>query len=149
MVVPHSSIGCRGSNMVTMGRSGRGCSRLVSILAAFALVVAHMVGGYAHASGHNHAKSADGCAHGHAAKTSAAMPAIDAAAHAKTDGACGQGVDHGDACDFMCNGGTAILTAQTVLLAAPNQVESTPVRSIGRLLLPASLDRPPRPSTPA
>lgn len=135
--------------MLMMRRNGRDCSRLVSILAAFALVLAHVVGGYAHASGHSHSASAAECGHGHVANAPAATPAADAAALAKTDGACGQGINHGDASDFMCNGGTAILTVHTVLFAPPGQVASSPVRSIGRLLLPVSLERPPRPSASA
>jgi hypothetical protein len=134
---------------MVMRKNGRGGIRAVSLLAAFALVLAHLVGGYAHAAGHGHAKAAETCGHSHAVSTSAAASTVGPAVMSGARADCDQAINHSDACDFMCNGGIAILVATIAVAAAPKDAGSSAVAAITRLLLPPSLDRPPRPSTSA
>lgn len=131
-------------------------ARLLAAVMALALVVACVVGAYAHAAGHALP----------AAEHTAA--AVDAADHAGQRGhlfgpaACeaGQvGISHDcdgtghsplDGCDFICHGGQAILAAAVLVL--PAVLDSAPLIQPATALHgaePTSLDRPPKPFRPA
>src|SRR5262245_52602639 len=89
----------------------RCAARLVSAVAAFALVLAHLIGAYAHAAGHAHAHAQmhAGTAHHHHAE-----PMVDTGEAGVVDDAgkgCNDTVNHAQCCDFMCHGGVAILVS--------------------------------------
>jgi hypothetical protein len=144
--------------------------RLLAAAVALALAVAHAVGAYAHAAGHQlpHAghpvviqsaamagtqPHADHGGEGaqHAPASVVLAPDRDHA-HGPADG--GQGEDHHpghslDSCDTICHGGQAILAAAPVvpapLLAAPSIEPAAALHGAD----PGGLDRPPKPFRPA
>jgi hypothetical protein len=123
-----------------MRKQGRGATRLLSAVVALALVVAHVVGGYAHATGHNHAKESAACAFQDSSELAAA-----AEMSGDTDSQhCDLPANSGDALDFMCNGGVAILMTPSFVCPDQNPPHASRVAGATPLLLPGSLDRPPR-----
>jgi hypothetical protein len=128
---------------MSLRRHGRRPIRLISILAATALVFAHVVGAYAHAAGHSHGRAHVGCAHDHANHAAAtALP--DQGVSGSLHLSCDQEIDHASCCDFMCHGGIAILATPALTFAEPARDCSASNASIARLLWPGSLDRPPK-----
>jgi hypothetical protein len=113
--------------------------RLVSVLVALALLVAHVIGAYAHAAGHNHTKGQSSCVHQEVSATAVS----GASAHAQSKH-CHEPANYNDAFDFMCNGGLAILVAPSVAFAQAEVSHGSSVIEIVHLLLAASLERPPK-----
>jgi hypothetical protein len=118
----------------------RGITRLISAVAVLALIVAHAIGGYAHASGHTKAHS--GVGHHHS---------VVEALLGSDEGPAGNAFEHPDdtnnqseSCDFMCNGGAAILIsiADTHVQCPATYTER--LSSFAHLAFPPSLERPPR-----
>lgn len=100
--------------MKTIGRR-----RALTLLSALVLVVASLIGSYAHASGHGH-KHDGGSSQSFASGISGAVSVDDVLMNA--DGDASQPVSahahhagHADCCDFACNGGIAILAADLAL----------------------------------
>jgi hypothetical protein len=125
-----------------MRKHGCNAVRLVSAMAAFALVIASVIGAYAHAAGHNHADAPAACAHQDASGTTAAAGELSALQDA--DEHCSEPASDVDSFDFMCNGGIAILVTLSFAYVDPTPPYSSAVAAIALLLLPASLERPPR-----
>lgn len=122
-------------------RHKRGPLRLVSAVVVFALVVAHVIGGYAHAAGHNHAKGHAACAH----RSLSATAAVAGGTSVHDDSEhCDEPADHIDAFDFMCHGGIAILVAPSFAFAAAKSEHASTLVEIAHLTLPTSLERPPK-----
>jgi hypothetical protein len=113
--------------------------RLVSALVALALLLAHAIGGYAHAAGHSHGKEASSCVHQEISATALSATSADAQSEQ-----CQEPAHHIDAFDFMCNGGLAILVAPSVAFAPAKVAHRSSIIEIGHLLLAASLERPPK-----
>jgi hypothetical protein len=130
-------------------------ARLIAAVTALALVVACVVGAYAHAAGH---------ALPGAEQATAAVEAADHAGHHKhvsepgtsKPGHVGNGHDcdgtgHAplNGCDTICHGGQAILVASVLV---PHPVPDAPLIQSAAALHgaePAGLDRPPKPFRPA
>ena len=99
-----------------------------------ALLCAHVVGAYAHAAGHGPASRAQ-------QELSAVGGGVSAHVHG---GHAKEAAGHVDCCDFMCNGGLAILAAPTVVFTRTKAPPSSRVIEIVHLRLAASLERPPK-----
>jgi hypothetical protein len=137
--------------------------RLLAATVALALVVACVIGAYAHASGHQpppagHAVAvlaatmADALsgADGHGGEHAAAAPVFAADCdHAHGPADCRHDADHPghslDCCDTVCNGGQAILAAAPVVPAALPAAPSMEPAAALRGADPGGLDRPPKP----
>ena len=128
--------------------------RLISAVAALALVLAQLVGAYAHAAGHDHAGAYAACAHldGH----HAAAQTHDAAAPSGIDQGAVDKPQHDDdralhsgSCDFLCHGGIAVLAAAGFSYADPTLPYTLAVAIIADPSPPLSLERPPRSSARA
>jgi hypothetical protein len=123
-----------------MRKQGRGAMRLLSAVVALALVVAHAIGGYAHAAGHNHSKEPAACVF----QASSEMAAAAEMSGQADSEHCNVPANPGDALDFMCNGGVAVLMMPSFVCPDQNQPHASTVAGGTPLLLPGSLDRPPR-----
>ena len=128
--------------------------RLISAVAALALVLAQLIGAYAHAAGHDHAGAHAACVHldGH----HAAAQAHDAAAPPAGDQGAVDKPQHDDdralhsaSCDFCCHGGIAVLAAAGFSYADPTLPYTLAVAIIADPSPPLSLERPPRSSARA
>lgn len=118
----------------------RGATWLVSAVVAFALVVAHVVGAYAHAAGHNHANGHAACA-----QQDLAVTAMAVAMSVQDDSErCDEPANDIDACDFMCNGGLAILVTPSFALVDVKSPHSSTVVESVHLRPTAPLERPPK-----
>jgi hypothetical protein len=140
--------------MMNMRRRVRGAVRRVSILAAFALAFAHVIGAYTHAAGHAHGHAHGqghaahaAWAHDHADHEPAAIATIaviqqsvsaDPALHGD------HGTDHASCSDFVCHGGIAILVAPAFAYAELARTNPSCEIAFARLLWPSSLERPPK-----
>jgi hypothetical protein len=132
-------------------------TRLLAAATALALLVAYVVGAYAHAAGHALPHAVDvpqaAWAMGHAGDHGGHHAPAAEAATSKPD-------QHGDTggpgqpapdccCDTICHGGQAILAAEPVVLPPPHGV---PVIGPGAAFdgaEPGGLDRPPKAFRPA
>lgn len=103
-----------------------------------ALLCAHMVGAYAHAAGHNAGQGPASRAQQEISAVGGGVSAHVHGEHAK------EAAGHVDCCDFMCNGGLAILAAPTVVFTRTKAPPSSRVIEIVHLRLAASLERPPK-----
>jgi hypothetical protein len=117
-----------------------GLARLVSALVAISLVLAGVVGSYAHAHAHGMGSVHSDCSQHHG------IPgAIDD--HSPTqvvDDGTNAPSGHATSCDFACHGGVAILSlGVSIQRQLEPAVEPDASRNLD-LLLFASLDRPPR-----
>jgi hypothetical protein len=122
------------------GKHKRGASRLLSAVAALALILAQLIGAYAHA-GHDHAAAHAACAH-HGGGSQVA-PDEHQPGEAQTE----HGSDpatHNHSCDFMCHGGVAILAISTFSYADAQLPYELKGIAFDHLLWPASLERPPK-----
>src|SRR5262245_46782653 len=119
-------------------RQRRRC-RLLTALVAVALVFAHVVGAYAHAAGHNAGQEPSSRAQQEI--SAAAGGGLSAHAHGTQ---AQEAAGYLDACDFMCNGGLAILAAPTLAFTRTKAPASCRVSEIVHLRLAASLERPPK-----
>jgi hypothetical protein len=125
---------------MTVRKCGRGAMRLISAVLALALLVAHVLGGYAHAAGHNHPDGHATCAH----DDSSAPAPLGGKLTVPDEGDHCRQANHIDACDFMCHGGLAILVDLAVEHVDARTARSSTVADIVHLLLAVSLERPPR-----
>jgi hypothetical protein len=145
------------STMVARKHASNG-KRLISAVAAFALVFAQLIGAYAHAAGHDRASGHAACAHLHGHHATAAhdhSPAapsggdqgsVDKAQHDQHDE---ERALHGASCDFLCHGGIAILAGAGFAYADPRPPYTPAVATIAHPSPPPSLERPPRSSVRA
>jgi hypothetical protein len=129
-------------------------SRLLAAAAALALMVASVIGAYAHAAGHEPphsavAAAAQSDAGGHGAKAVAAPAAAPDRGHAHGPADCGHDQDRPghslDCCDTACHGAQAILAE---VLVVPASLLSGPSMEAAAALDGADsggLDRPPKP----
>jgi hypothetical protein len=133
--------------MVARKQAGN-VKRLISAVTALALVLAQLIGAYAHAAGHDHAGGHAACAHlqGHHAAVhghDGAAPAADAAAAAKAHHD-GDRAHHSTSCDFCCHGGIAILAGDGFSYVDPTPPCTPAVAARADPSPPPSLERPPR-----
>ena len=130
-----------------MQRDARYCviRRLLAATLALALVLASMVGSYAHTSDHGHH-------HDHASHLALDANA-GAGSHADENGAPATSTaaaDHTCCCDFLCHGGIAILADMTHRVRLDyRRVALTPRDDVRPGTAGGSLDRPPRTTNPA
>jgi hypothetical protein len=123
----------------------RDVMQLLSAVIALALVVAHVIGAYAHAAGHSHAKAPAACEFQDISETAAAA---EMSGHADSEH-CNDPANPMNALDFMCNGGAAILMPPSFACPDQSPPHASTVADSTPLLLPGSLDRPPRPAVRA
>ena len=136
------------------GKHASNGKRLISAVAALALVFAQLVGAYAHAAGHDHAGARAACAHldGHHAAAHghdiAAPPAGDQGAvdKARHDD---DRANHSTSCDICCHGGIAILVSLAFEYEAPTPPSTSAIATVANPSPPPSLERPPRSSARA
>jgi hypothetical protein len=130
-------------------------ARLLAAVTALALVVACIVGAYAHAAGHalpahEHAVAASGVAHHTGHRGDTCQPAVSKTGPAGHAHGCdGTSQSPLDCCDTLCHGGQAILAPSVLVphpaLSAPLIQSAAHFDGAGS----AGLDRPPRPFRPA
>jgi hypothetical protein len=133
------------------GGQGNSVGRLISAVAALALVFAQLLGAYAHA-GHDHAGGHAACAQvdGHGAPAdrdgASAPPAGDSEVVSNQGQHDDDRTAHSASCDFLCHGGIAIpaTVGFSYLDATPPWVAV--VATVAASSPPRSLDRPPRSS---
>ena len=118
--------------------------RLVSAVAAVALVFAQLIGIYAHAAEHDHATGHAACAHHHgqdaAAPTGSGDPRLDKAAQDS-----GDRVSHHTSCDLICHGGAAILAAgEGCAYVGSTRIYAPAIGVVVDPSQPPSLERPPK-----
>lgn len=131
-------------------------ARLLAATMALGLVVACIIGAYAHAAGHalpeaEHTTAAIDATgqeiqNGHLSEPAASKPGQVGAPHDSD----GTGHSPLEGCDFICHGGQAILAA--AVLVPPAVLDSAPLIQPAAALHgaePTSLDRPPKPFRPA
>jgi hypothetical protein len=122
-------------------------ARLVSAAIALALVIANVVGAYAHT--HAHAPSHDACIHHDSSSHHYGSDAGgDPNLVDEDDEPGNRSMDHA-ACDFMCNGGIAILGTLIIAFPEPEAGVMPAAASPILSLPPASPERPPRSPVPA
>jgi hypothetical protein len=128
---------------------------LLATVTALALMVACVVGAYAHAAGHALPSAEDGTVvvgdgdhaghHAPLSKTATAKPGHTGDAH-DCDGT---GYSHPDCCDTICHGGQAILGAAILV---PHLTLNAPLMQLVDAsdgAEPGGLDRPPKALPPA
>jgi hypothetical protein len=108
-------------------------------------VIANLVGAHAHAAAHGSDAAHTECHH----HDTTAGPAGDGHVLAAQHEHCKDTIDHTKACDFLCNGGVAILTAAFLTYQEPAPPPASAIAPIVHSTLPALLERPPRPSAHA
>src|SRR5262245_13322511 len=126
--------------LVSQHRSN--ATRLLGAVVALALVIAQVIGAYAHAAEHDHGSGHAACAHhhGHGPATPSGDGPADTADH-DADRA-----HHGASCDFLCHGGIAILMTVAFRYADPGLPYIAAVAADVHPAAPPSLERPPRSS---
>jgi hypothetical protein len=121
--------------------------RLISAVAALALVIAQVIGAYAHAGEHGHGGAHAACVHqlGHGSAVPAAGDdgGVDKAEHD------GDRAHYDTSCDFCCHGGIAILATVAIAYVNPMLPYSRAVAVAEHPAAPPSLERPPRSSARA
>jgi hypothetical protein len=127
-------------------------ARVVAAAMTLALVLACTLSAYEHAAGHHHAAShaaQGGLAHNSDSPDADGGPECLHAGHVHGDGATGESGGGTDSCNFMCNGGYAILAAAAVMEHALSAAPATELRVLLDCAEPSTLERPPRASIPA
>jgi hypothetical protein len=131
-----------------LARQHRGnTTRLLSAVVALALVMAQVIGAYAHAAEHDHASAHAACAHQHG--HAAAVPAADNNATVDKIDHEGDRTHHSTSCDFCCHGGIAILVTAAFAYVNPTPPHSSAIVAAVHPAIPPSLERPPRSSARA
>jgi len=117
--------------------------RLISTVAALALIVASAIGAFGHAAGHGHHSPLDVA---HAESVEPASTASDTRhGHVGCDHEKGEkGQPHANCCDTICHGGQAVLTSALALpLPVAGATLFRPSASL-HSQPPGCLERPPR-----
>jgi hypothetical protein len=123
-----------------MGSHKSRLARLVSALLAVALVLAGVIGSYAHAHAHGIGALHSDCGQHHGTPAATENHSQAQVADEGTDLPAG----HATSCDFVCHGGVAILSLG-VSIQRQLEPAGTPLASPNPdLRLSTSLDRPPR-----
>lgn len=123
-----------------MGNHRSGSARLVSAFVALALLLAGVIGSYAHAHAHGIGMVHSDCGQHHSTPGAIDDPSQAQVADEDTKAPSG----HATSCDFICHGGVAILSFG---VSIQRQLEPSGAPHASRnldLLLSSSLDRPPR-----
>jgi hypothetical protein len=127
-------------------------ARAVAAVMTLALALACTLAAYEHAAGHHHAASS--AVHGGLAHSSDSTDADSGlewhhAGHDHESGAAGESGCSSDSCNFMCNGGCAILAAAAVMEHPLSAAPATELATLIDSADPSGPERPPKPSIPA